>query len=242
MRIDDEMLMAYADGELDGDARAAIERALAGDSALRDRLEAQRRMRRALSAHYGPVASEEVPERLLALLGGEGPREGMASLAEARDRRRPARRWRQYGAIAATLAVGLIAGQLLPSADRGPVAVEGGALVARGRLADALQTQLASAQGADAPTRIGVSFADRQGRLCRTFEGADLSGIACRDNSNWRLVATAAPERAAGTSYRQAGSSVLFQLAQDMMAGAPLDAAAEKAARDSGWKVSPGAD
>lgn len=239
MTIDDEKLMAYLDGELDSMERAAVERALAMDSPLRDRLEAQRRVRTALRGHYGPVAAEAVPERLLAMLGA-GKADNVASLGEARERRRRFQRpaWREFGAVAATLAVGFLAGQLVPSSGGGPVASEDGMLVASGDLATALEAQLASAPAAGAETRIGVTFLDRHGRACRTFEAAALEGLACRGDGGWALVMTAAGRAAATGEYRQAGSSPVLEAAQEMMAGAPFDSAREKAAIEASWRIS----
>jgi len=239
--IDEEKLMAFADGELHGAERAAVEQALETDAALRGRLEAQRRLRATLSGHYGPVAGEEVPERLLALLGAAKP-ENVPSLSAARERRKPIRRpaWRNLGAIAATLAVGIVAGQLVPSSA--PIGVEDGRLVAQGELAAALETQLASAQTPETATRIGITFADRQGRACRTFDAAAASGLACREDGTWSVLMTGPGRNAAATEYRQAGSPLVLQAAQEMMAGEPLDAAGERAAIDAGWKISGSTD
>lgn len=237
MRIDDEMLMAFVDGELGGAEREAVERALQADPTLRDKIEAQRRLRVTLSDHYGPVASEEVPERLLAMLGATKA-EHVTSLGAARERRKGSTStWRNFGAIAATLAVGVLAGQLIPSRDGGQIGTANGVLVAEGGLAAALDTQLASAQAPNAPARIGISFEDREGRLCRTFDAAALSGLACNTNERWAVIMTAAREDRARTQYRQAGSSLVMQSAQEMMAGAPLDAAAERAAMKAEWKA-----
>jgi hypothetical protein len=238
MSIDEERLMAFADGELHGAEREEIERAVAQDPRLRARLDEQRRLRAALQGRYGPVAEEPVPGHLLAMLGGRQP-ENVASLAEARERRRVSQRpvWRNFGAIAATLAVGVLAGQLIPRGSD-PLAVEEGVLVARGELAAALETQLASAQDPAADTRIGVTFADRSGRACRTFDSRAASGLACREGEHWAVVMTSAGALQSG-EYRQAGSSGVLQAAQEMMAGEPLDAAAERAAMKAGWKISP---
>lgn len=233
MTITDEMLGAYADGALDAEEQGTVERALLADPELRRRLEAHRRLRAALSERYGPVADEPVPERLSALLA-PGPE--VVDLAAARDKRAARRslfRWPHYGAMAASLAAGLLAGQLAFSGG-GPVGMESGAMVARADLARALETQLASApEGAD--TRIGLTFADGEGRICRTFNRPDLSGIACREQGAWRLAVTAAPASGTG-EYRQAGAPAVLAQAQEMMAGQPFDAAAEKAARDRGWR------
>ncbi len=234
MTMNDDMLMAYLDGELDGEAHAAVETALAADPALRDRLEAQRRLRDRLAAHYGPVADEPVPERLRAML--ESSDDKIVDFAEARARRtRPV--WQSFAAIAATLVLGLVIGRGLPG-DSGPIAVEDGMMVARGSLAEALDTQLASAQAPDAATRIGISFARADGSLCRTFDGADLSGLACREPQGWRVMTAAGGTDQQTGGYRQAGgAAIVMQAAQDMMAGEPFDADAERRARDAGWQA-----
>lgn len=239
MKIDEQMLMAFADGELDEAERQTVERALEGDPALRAELETQRRVRATLSAHYGPVAGEDVPDRLLAMLGASRP-DDVPSLAAARERREAGRRpvWRNLGAIAATFVVGILAGQLIPSGNSAPVALDDGMLVARGDLAEALETQLASAQSPSGAHRIGVTFPDGQGRLCRTFDAPGQSGLACRAESEWAVIMTAAREEAGSTQYRQAGSSLVMQAAQAMMGGLPLDAQQERAAREAEWKIS----
>src|SRR3546814_3763950 len=113
MQIDDDRLMAYADGELDAAEREAVKQALAEDPGLREKLAEQQRLRATLSGHYGPVAAEEVPDRLLAVLGARNTREAVASLSAAREkRRRPLER--NLGTIAASLAGGLMEGQMLP--------------------------------------------------------------------------------------------------------------------------------
>ena len=158
------------------------------------------------------------------------------SLEIAREkRRRPI--WRNLGTIAASLAVGLLAGQLIPMRTQGPIGVEGGALVAQGSLADALETQLASTQAPNAATRIGVTFADAEGRFCRSFDAPVAAGLACRDDGRWQVILTAPSHRGA-TLYRQAGSSIVLAAAQEMMAGAPLDAEAERAAMKTSWENS----
>lgn len=238
MRIDDEMLMAFVDGELGGPEREAVEHALRTDPTLRAKVEAQRHLRARLADHYGPVASEDVPEALLAMLGAKPPTPDtqVASLGAARAKRRLDLRWGGLGAIAATFVVGVLAGQLIPQGS-GPFASRDGVLIARGSLANALETQLASGQQPDQPTRIGVTFADREGRFCRTFEAPEATGLACRDGGNWNVLVTTTPASGPRAEYRQAGSSLVLDAAQEMMADAPLDASAEKAAVQAGWKM-----
>lgn len=239
MTVEPDKLMAYLDGELDADERTEVEHALASDRQLRAELEAQRALRARLKAHYGPVASEEVPEHLKAMLGAQPPgdEKAIASLSEARSRRRSLPLWSGLAAAAATFVLGLVAGpQLLPG-NGAPVRLENGTLVAQGPLASALDTQLASAQAPDAPVRIGITFADTEGRACRTFETEGFAGLACRAGSGWAMVTTTATPDRPGGPYRQASSPVVMTAAQDMMAGSPLDARAERVARDAGWTM-----
>ena len=228
MAMDDELLIAFADGELDEVSRARVERAIADDPALKARLETQQRLRARLAAHYAPAAEEEVPERLRAML---------ETNVVAFPTVRPARPiWQSLAALAATLVLGLALGRTLDAP--GPVGVEDGTLVARGALAEALETQLASAQPSDAATRIGISFRGGDGRLCRTFDSATASGLACRNENGWQLVMTGSGTAAARGQFRQAGSGdpLVLRAAQEIMAGEPLDADAERRARDSGWR------
>ena len=109
MSIDPDRLMAYVDGELDEAQRREVERAMAADPALRDEVDRQHRLRATLTTHYGPVTQEDVPDRLRALLGADANaafgETNVASLAEARERRRGWPVWANAGAIAASLAI-----------------------------------------------------------------------------------------------------------------------------------------
>ena len=78
MNWSDEILMAFADGELEAAQRAEIERALGADAVLRKRVAALKAQRERLAAAYAPVLDEAVPERLASLL-----REGAAPAAAA---------------------------------------------------------------------------------------------------------------------------------------------------------------
>lgn len=229
--ISDTMLGAYVDGELDDAERARLDRALESDPSLRARLAAEQALRVTLRAHFDPVTDEPVPASLRSKL--EPAPAQIIDLAAARARRRFA--WPHYGAMAASLAVGMLTGQLLLRQAPSPVAMESGQLVARGPLADALDTQLASVRAEGKTTRIGLTFEDDEGRYCRTFDSGAVSGIGCREGDSWRLVATAAGGGAA-SEYRQASAPAVLEQAESMMTGPPLDGAAERRARERGWR------
>lgn len=223
---DNEMLMAYADGELDPIAARRMERAIADDPTLAEAVAAHRALRTRLGDAFAATVKEPVPDRLAALLTPT-----VVPIRPPITRAR--RRWVEAAAIAATLVLGIAVGQ---SWQSGPVAVRHGTLAASGSLARALDDQLAGTGG---DTRILASFRATSGEYCRVFTGGAIDGIACRDRTGWTLRRAQAAGKDTATAYRQAGSAdaALLAAAQDMMAGDPLDAVGEARAQALGWRA-----
>ncbi len=229
MSFDPATIAAFVDGELDDLTARRVEREAESDAALAAEIARHRALKAQLAAHYAPVAAEAVPDRLRALLAGDAVDTSLADRREAKRRRFAPMHW---GAIAASLIFGLTIGMQpwRPAAD---VTSANGTLAASGALAEVLDTQLASNQPQGAAVRIGLSFRDRDGRYCRSFEGRTLSGIGCRNPGGWSLERTMTGQ--AGSDYRQASSGALATDVAEMMAGDPFDAEAERTARDRGW-------
>lgn len=226
MTIEPEMLMAYADGELDPLNAKRVERAIAGDPALARQVERHRALRKRISDSFAPVADERVPDSLAVLL-----KSNVVDLPAPRTR--PIlTRWREAAALAACLVLGLVIGMAVP---HGPVAAGAGGLYASGSLAAALDDQVGGANGA---VKVAVSFRDKQGSYCRVFSSTAADGIACHDASGWALRRTQQGSTTIRRDYAQAGSPDpdLMAAAQDMMVGEPLDTKAEEAAREAGWR------
>jgi hypothetical protein len=221
----DETLIAYVDGELDAAERARFEAEMAGDPALARAVERHRSLAARVNAAYASVLDERIPPQLLAVA------------AAANDRKsRPAAAFAPWAGIAASLLVGVLAGRALwPTA--GPVLATGQGLEARGELARSLTTRLAADAG---PVKVGLTLKAADGRYCRTFQSASdrLAGLACRDGDRWRLRTLTAWAPAAATAYRQAASDTPPEVlaAVDALSAEPLDATAERAARDRGWR------
>jgi hypothetical protein len=245
MTFSEETLSAYADGEVDAATRAALEAALATDPQLAQRVAHHRALRARVRDAFTPVLEEPVPERLLATVRGAGPGQRTGNVVPLRRQPRARWTWPQWGAMAASLVVGVLLGPLLlrPSAPQAPLETSGGRVLASGVLSRALSQQLSSARQPGAPVAIGVSFRARSGGYCRTFvlhESQSLAGLACREGPAWQVVALARSEAPAAGSggYRQAGSALPPAVARtldELIAGEPLDAAAETAARAAGW-------
>lgn len=222
-----EQIAAFADGQLEGAELERIAAAIAADPALEKQVAAHRALARRLGAHFAPIAAEPVPDHLAALL--KAPQDNVASLADARDRRKGPPRWTWLAgpALAASLVLALT---LRPASDAG---------YADAQLASALDSQLVAGQQADAPVRVLLSFRDAGGAYCRAFERAASAAIACRDAQGWQLRnhSAASSGGAPAGEYRQAGSAGdVLAAAQAMAAGPALTAEEELAARRNGWR------
>ena len=236
MSITREELAAFADGQLPGRREAEVAAAVAADPALMDEVANHRALKAMLKDHFEPIAEEPVPERLAAMLqptgGTEAPAEvvDFAAAKERRDERRKMPRWGWIAgpALAASLAIAVF----LP---RGSEVPEG---YADAELASALDRALVAEQQRDADTRILLSFRNDDAEFCRAFSGSEGGGIACRDETGWKLEALGEGSEVAGTEYRMAGAGdgEILAIAQELAAGPALDAEAEAAARKAGWR------
>lgn len=235
--VSDERFFAWLDGELEPSEAARIEAAVAADARLSALAEEHRNMQSSLSRAFATLLEAPLPEALVAAV--RTPTAEVVDLAEARNRRQ-VRRWpsiAQWGSIAATLALGIAVGTMIPHQhDSAPVAVQDGKLYAVASLGSALDTQLASAPAGD--VRIGMTFRDHRGAICRTFTGAASSGLACRDSGRWQVRGLFAPPAGQSTEYRTAAGMdpALASLVDSTMASEPFDAAEERAAKQRRWR------
>ncbi|WUR14267.1 hypothetical protein E7V67_003960 [[Empedobacter] haloabium] len=244
MSFSDEVLMAYADGELAGPERDAVERAVRDDPAVAAAVARHRQLRGDVFAAFADVLAEPVPP---ALRQAAAPNVvGLAAARAARTERQPAPRngWWQWGGMAAALAVGVLAGiggwQAAHQQGAGAtLAATAQGVLAQGALADALSHQLASTGVAGAPVRIGVTFQARDGSYCRSFALAAAAGLACREGNGWRVAVLQEQAAATQPAYRQAGVAMppaVLEAIDERIEGSALDAAAERAALQRGWQ------
>ena len=245
MKIDEQTLMAFADGQLDPAQAARVAAAVASDPRLAESLARHRALAGALRDAYSGVLEEPVPPHLQALLTGAGPVEGGRAAVARIEVARASRQARTFGppawiAMAAALVLGLAIGALLGRGDDDLRPGADGRLVAQGELAHALETALAAEPSG--PVAIGLSFRADDGRWCRSFvrEGeVALAGLACRDaRGSWQVPVLGETTVAAG-ELRQAAAALPPAVLAEVdarLAGEPADAAQERAARDAGWR------
>lgn len=265
-------VMAYVDGEMPSEDIARFEPRLALEPALADAVARERALRTRLQSAYAPVLEEPLPAGLLDLLAipdaaakaaplhavpGPAPAANEPLPSGANDAARaalpPSRRWAwpQFGAMAASLALGvlfgarLLAPQHATSGDTLALAVApDGAITAQGALRSALEQDIAgTVLDPNAKVGVGLSFRDHARQYCRTFTlDSASSGIACRQADGW-VVAHLEHGRNAREGeqggYRTAASPLsptLLQAIDAMRDGDTLDAADETAAKARGWK------
>lgn len=231
---EDEEFFAWLDGELDADRAARVEARVAASPELADRASEHRRMAAELRDAFKPVMQARAPS----------PRFESAEVIEfgarpaGREAWRPQFRLSQWAAMAATLALGLLVGNLVGrDGEFSPVAVDNGRLVASASLKTTLDSGLASEPAADR-VRIGLTFRDARGTVCRSFQDGPAAGLACREGDRWRIEALVQESEGQFSDYRMAAGQnpTLTELIDRTIAGEPFDAAQERAARDSGWR------
>lgn len=233
----DEMLMAFADGELELRERERIEAALETDSALRERLRVFEETGRTMGALFKEPLEAPVPAHLLELVRSADVAppapEGESMWARLSkgfgDLLTPQLGW---AAVAATavFAVGLSLGLWLQDTPSGVgerhalLGIENNHLWAEGSLKQALETVSSGESRAwsgpsDAAGTIVpvLTFKDKTGRYCREYAvtgapEARAVGIACRQgDGRWSIeihTAEATDPGAPGTFRPASGGGI----------------------------------
>ena len=235
---DEEKFFAWLDGELSGPEASAIAAKVAADPELARLAEQHRALATHLKSSFDRITEAPVPESLQQSVGAPSG-EAVVDLAHVR-RKAERRRWQplsRWAAIAATLVLGIMVGTLVREPATSPVAAQDGKLYAAAALDSALDTQLASVP-TDGPVRIGLTFRDRSGAICRTFTGDTGSGLACRDGERWQLRGLFTQPEGQSGEYRMAAGMDpnLAALIDSTIAGEAFDAPTEAAAKQRSWR------
>ncbi len=236
-----EKFFAWLDGALPPEEAARVEAEVAANAHLSQLADEHRGLATDLRQAFGEVETQPVPERLLGAFDRSDKIVSLADAQAVRSARTAPSIWVQMGALAATLAIGIVAGNMIADMPIGrsssPIATESGQLVASAELANALQARLAS-MPADSGPRIGLTFRDKSGAICRTFEDQLAIGMACRDGGEWRIRSLFQAPVGQATDYRMASEQdpELMEAVQASIEGEPFDAVQEEAAMRKGWR------
>ncbi len=251
MSFSDEILMAFADGELDEATRRQVELAMRRDPAIAEKVRRHKALRSDVFDAFSSTMDEEIPQRLHAAarsgkvvhLDSVRPVK-VAPPPPQQPAPKPRWSWPEWGALAATLVMGVLAGSLgMKSLDDAStlaaIELDKGTLKAEGKLAAALNQQLASASPDAGVMKVGVSFVGKDGNFCRSFSMPQLAGLACREGDAWTIPVMVNSDPTGAGQYRQAGSAMppaVLAAIDERIAGAALDADGEKLAVQKGWK------
>ncbi len=265
MKIDDEMLVAYADGELDQAQRNMVDDALAQDEALQARLAALTHAGDLTRALYQEKAEEPVPAALIESIFGtdEVADERLAASTE-RESDDNAPGWRErlmdwlavpapaFVAASVTLVVvgGIIGYGLQDDSTIDGQFVTAGPVSPESTLYTQLETAASGSVVDDNGTRIELvaTFADSD-RVCREYTAQRKepvlkfhSAIACRGAAATWEVAFAVEDyldHDANDGFYETASDKLHEAIDSYLAEhidvAPLDEASEKALLQNGW-------
>jgi hypothetical protein len=229
---DDERFFAWLDGELGPAEAAEMEARVAADPELKRLADQHRALGSQLRSAFNPIADAPVPQTLQAALRPTAQLIDFRAAKRARSMPAVA----QWTAMAATLAIGIFIGTRVPQESSAPVQAEAGKLYAAASINRALDTELASAPTGD--VRVGITYRDSAGEICRTFTAPAGSGLACRNSGRWQMKGLFAAPEGQGSDYRMAAGMDpnLAALVDSTIAGEAFDEAAEKAAKANGWK------
>jgi hypothetical protein len=235
MKFSDEVLMAYAQGQLEEPARSEVETAMRTDPVVAARIARYRAVRAHAREACGMMVEERSPPRVAGMGGKVVQLDAVRAARQQAQQPVPMRSsrwsWRQWAVLAAALAIGACEGvfayHLMQGESSLSVDAKGGMLVARGALAQALSTQLS---GADGKARVGTSFVSKEGSYCRSFVIGGAGGLACRDGERWHIAVLAE------TGQDNEVSKPVRDMIAQRIDGAPLDQQAERAAVAVGWR------
>lgn len=232
--MDDEKFFAWLDGELEPDEARQVAEEVAASHELSARAEEHRRLADGLRGAFSTVLEEPSTAPRF----GSADVVGLDKLRSSRQPAPPRPAIPQWAALAAALALGLVVGSQFagPAAERSNVNMADGRLVA----AAGLERSLDSLPGGskDDATRIGLTFRNRAGQICRSFSGTSASGLACRAGDVWELRGLFPASEGASGDYRMAAGQhpQLARMIDETIAGEPFDATQEKAALERGWR------
>ncbi len=255
--INDELIMAFVDGELDGQLAREVEESINRDPEAMKKADIFRDSAAMLRGVYDTPLYEPVPERLVESVREYGKGQRTHGLRDFFARFLHFPKWQPAFAMAVVLllVLGMAGGYLVSMMVSEP-----------GRLSPVLLTSGEFSQGLDrtisgrtftiagAGIRVTpiATFKDKEGHYCRQYEilsGKDgkhtfAQGVACRTPSGkWQVLvyvasgASPGPEGIQGSKYVPAGQEDLVEdIVNKLMASPPLSQGQEEQLIANGWK------
>jgi hypothetical protein len=224
--LNDDLISAYLDGELDAERRAMVESHLRTDRGAAARFKRMQGADALLKAAFPPKQAPQDDPLAAMILSGSGQQTQTRS------------RWAtRVAALAAAVVLGIVFGRLVPGGQDASSLYALSAQEVR-----FLDTQLSgqSTQTAAGLLQMTLSVRGEDGVFCREYrvsnEAQSTDVLACRNGANgWQMAAAAVAQDADG--YTPAGSaSVLDGAIATLGPTEALDADQERALIERGWR------
>lgn len=233
----DRDVMAYVDGQLNGEGLEAFLARLSGSADMQCEVAAQAELRDRIYEAYGPGPKAEDSAFLLRLLN----RPTVHVIGDQHVRPNAGHGMRlKLLALAASLLLGFGISEMLHLLQPASLVREkNGALVADSQLSASLEHR-AQRDLAGSAVRLPVTFRSSLG-FCRVFTVKDsLSGMACRRGGSWRIETIGGASGAQPDSpYRQAGSDIsaaVMAQVDELIKGDPMTEQEVGIAQRNGWR------
>lgn len=242
--INDEVLSAYMDGELEAGETLDVRDAIEEDSALGERLAALTAADALVRKHAHALDRQPLPAGVLRRLEEQSseatdPEACGSQVIHVDFLRRGCHYVQTHAAAAAclVLAVGVVAFVVGRMDGRAvPGMTEYASALASSTSGDTIMLDEANTL----VTRF--SFRDESGRFCRQYRlqtpEQSTENVACRDENDWVVVASLDATLADGGEYRPASQlPAMDSLLDEMMAGAPLSLTEERQLIRNDWRA-----
>ncbi|MCU0733331.1 MAG: hypothetical protein MUE84_17350 [Hyphomonas sp.] len=230
VHVPDELIMAYADGQVSPEEKVWLESILAVDPAVRSRLDVFVATGPGQFSPFDSVLTAPIPDRLIATVRGTRPEKRAAAPRQSFMERMFPNGFGGLQAVgyAAALAIGVGLGSALMTApdDKTPLIVaDRDGFVASGDLQVALDTKASGDKELvnEGDVRPVLTVRDGNGRICRHYEIVQRrkgpQGLACRQaNGQWRITVLTGGEAAASARNASQGEPDVL----DGMVGAAI--------------------
>lgn len=229
--LNDELIGAFMDGELDAEKRALVEHWIATDKGAAARLERMRiadALAREAIPRVAVTADDPLAVRIMGAAAATPARRNVVRFVAPR-----LPEMRRMAALAAACVMGVVvgwaSGVLQPSQAEMSVSPRLAAVLDR-----AVSGEQTTVDGRRVEVVLSVRGAD--GSFCREFRTEDqIDALACKVNGDWRLLVQAAAPRS--SEYVTAGSATPIDAALGQLgAQTALELADERRAIVSGWQ------
>ncbi len=246
--LDLQLLMAYADNELDDVEKAKVEALLASDSEAADIVERFKESKDTLKEGFSEILDQPVPDHLVTTIRTHRSKTKVFTLRSFLTQKHSFSRASMALAACLALFIGVIAGRIMDNQSReNHVSMSSSML-----LQNVLETHPTGKEGTtdnhEQSITPKLTFSSENGQICREYQlqsPADLMvGVACRDKKGkWITLVeinssllSAPPNASTGYSPAEGNPDPMAAAMEAIGAQKSLTADEEQRLRNRGWE------